>query len=878
MTRLQRHLCLGYVLSALAGVGLLLFPVDERLAQVLLVVKGAVLALWFALVLLRGHRWPWWVVVGTGAAVVIVSILVPGYWGWLLPLPLVVSGALWGLFHLALWPQVGRWVVGLLVLAAVGVPVAELQDPATRYNIVMVLALSGFIVGAAAVASTYTFLFIKTFEKLDRDPVGSMATQLPLLVPPFYLVLEFLWGTELFGAGSLRTLAVGYAQDIVLAGGATVLVLLRFAGRRIGTNSFVASVAWKFLRSQRMVPTFRSRRVQALRAMVGSLVPSPSQGEVRLVVSLAVVFVVGWVVSAEVVPASWRGMAGLVWTGLWTSVFASRSLRSVQSHWWASAGVGLLMALYMIVQLRRLDVLAHQEWLSLGLQCGVGVIAAMLLTQGGVRWLLAGRHQRGQLSASLDPALAPPEVHHIKEGVGASMFVSVVGVAVGVWALIVVLSVMSGFSGDLQSRMSSTKDHITVTASDEVANAGHMLRLADRIQSLTWVRSASCYVQGDVMMATSLNISSTVELRGVDPWGSGLHFIEPLLVEGGIELFQRPEALVELSASEQKRTPDLWTEESPPEAMDKAEEETLDDEAGAEEGLMEMPDLGLDDDLAEGDIVAATDVDGLAVYPTILIGQELSRALGVSVGSTLTVIAPDGDIGPMGVQPKARSFMVAGVFSTGMYDFDLKLAFVALTEAQRFLGLGGRVDYIDVRLSRLEQVEGVRASILALDEADETSVTTWQEKNRSLFSAMRLERLVMFVVLGFIILIASFNIVSSLIILIRRRTGAIAILKTMGATSREVVGIFLVLGVAAGVFGTVSGIMMGLSTCGIIEYVGIALPRQYYIRSLPVLVDPWQVLWVALAAVSMTSLAALYPGKLASRVAVVEGLKDERQI
>jgi lipoprotein-releasing system permease protein len=454
---------------------------------------------------------------------------------------------------------------------------------------------------------------------------------------------------------------------------------------------------------------------------------------------------------------------------------------------------------------------------------------------------------------------------------------------------------MGGFSGELEERIVRTKDHVRVKATGDERVLGTPFVLEKSIAGISGVQSASLYVEGEAMMSSSMNISSTVTVRGIPRTGLGGEFIEKNIVAGSMDFFRHPEDLVSYPGivpfyrSELTPVSD-WDELSPdfeemPVAPLVAEEaepdiEVLPEVPGAQ-GLVMMPSIA---EPGGGSGSEATEIAGSAflgnsgqqVLPPVIIGQELARSMGAGVGSRLTVISPDGDIGPMGVQPKARSFLVAAIFSTGMYEYDLKLAYMYLPHAQRFFNLGEAVDHVDVRLTDLESSGRVRDEILALPAAGSLQVLTWQEMNSNLLSALKLERVVMFIVLGFIILIASFNIIASLIIIIRKRLSAIAILKTMGAAAADITRIFFLLGSAAGLFGIASGVIMGLSSCGIISHLGLTLPREYYIRSLPVSVDGWQVVQIALAALLMTALASLYPGRLASRVLVVEGLKDER--
>jgi len=537
--------------------------------------------------------------------------------------------------------------------------------------------------------------------------------------------------------------------------------------------------------------------------------------------------------------------------------------------------------------------------------------------QYATRFVLSWRLARNSLRHNLDPRYAPEIRTRLKEGVGASIFASVVGVAIGVWALIVVLSVMAGFSGELQERIVRTKDHLRVSARDGFSSP---FDLAAGVASLDGVRSASPYVEGEAMMSSNLNISSTVTIRGIVPEGAPADELDQSLVAGSVRFLRHPEELVpfpSLPPSSRFFPDESWGGEdasSPaPEAPDgllpmpdildePASPDTQPASPGPEPvslvpaptGLVAMPDildeassplpplplLPDEDDSAAESGTSSTRFQpsrfDIEVQPPVIIGVELARSLGVSVGSRITLISPDGEVGPMGVQPRARSFHVAGIFSTGMYEYDLKLAYTSLSEAQRFFDLGDRIDLLDVRLHDLERTDVVRDMMVASDFGDGLEIQTLQEMNRNLFSALKLERMVMFVVLGFIILIASFNIVSSLLILIWKRLGTIAILRTMGAVRGDILRIFFLLGAASGLFGIASGVVMGLSSCGVIRHLAITLPKEYYIRSLPVHVDGFQVLLVAVAALAITVCAALYPGRLAARIELVQGLKDER--
>ena len=858
---------------------------------------------------------------GFGALVVVLGIVrgvldlvspVGSFW-----IAVVGGGAMaggflvWAFLHLGLARRMAGIVSVSLIALAWLAALSRSLSPGVRFNLLMVVYLVAFIVAAGGIASLFTYLFLKTFERLDRSPLQSWLSFLPLTAPSYYIVSRLLQGTP-WGAQS-PSLAYAMALDIVVAASVLLLVLVRLGGGRWGRGHYTWMIAWKFLKSQRLVPTWKTRRMMAIRQSL------PERVELRghLVTLLVAVTLVlaawlgglllnEWVMDSTILRFSRLGLTTVAGAFFAFRFFSNRGTTS-----WIDGLFALVIIGYIGFAVWNTGGGADTRVARLvGLSAAI-LAASLVGIQGLLRVVLRRRARSGRLPRDLDPTLAPRIENRIREGVSASMFVSVVGVAVGVWALIVVLSVMGGFSSDLRKRIITAKDHVMVKATGDSDSLDDPLGLCDRISQIPGVSGASAYVEGDVMMSSNLNVSSTVSVRGVDDTKVGLAFLEPTLEAGSLGLFDAPELLVSLpdtnllplglvqtntlgtpgeEENESKEEggevgfgllamPILEESDEPSDEMTAPVEELDDGEDWVDpvSGMPPMPDLGLDDGV-EPDASPGSEASGAGqgVLPTIIIGRELARSLGVSVGSSVTVISPDGDIGPMGVQPKARSFRVAATFATGMYDYDLTLAYMHLPDAQRFLNLGNRIDHIDVRLADVDTAAEVAAKIPALVDSGSVEVLTWVEMNKSLFYALRLERIVMFVVLGFIILIASFNIVSSLIIMIRRRLSAISILKTMGATTGDVIGLFFLLGLAAGFFGMVSGVIMGLSTCGIIENLGVTLPVEYYIRELPVKVEGWQVAQVALAALSITALAALWPGRLASRVVVVEGLKDER--
>jgi lipoprotein-releasing system permease protein len=264
------------------------------------------------------------------------------------------------------------------------------------------------------------------------------------------------------------------------------------------------------------------------------------------------------------------------------------------------------------------------------------------------------------------------------------------------------------------------------------------------------------------------------------------------------------------------------------------------------------------------------------VLPGIVIGKEMGHALRVFVGDTVNVISPLGDLGPSGPQPKSRPFRVAAIFFTGMYEYDSKFAYIELSEAQRFFGTGESVSGLEVKVRDVDQARPILKRVVARLEGYPYRAQDWGAMNRNLFSALQMEKVVMAVILGFIVLVASFIIVATLIMQVLDKRREIAVLKSMGAGQPSVMKIFVAEGIIIGAVGTAFGLLLGFGTCLLVDKVGIPLdPEVYYISNLPVRMNPVEFLLVALVAMALSYLATIYPASKASRLEPVEGLRSE---
>jgi lipoprotein-releasing system permease protein len=277
------------------------------------------------------------------------------------------------------------------------------------------------------------------------------------------------------------------------------------------------------------------------------------------------------------------------------------------------------------------------------------------------------------------------------------------------------------------------------------------------------------------------------------------------------------------------------------------------------------------------ELEAENKTEGMRATPGIILGNELARNIGASRGEPVTVISPLGRLTPLGQVPRSQTFRVAGIFDSGMYEYDSTIAYVSLWAAQRFLGIGDRVTGIEVRVDDIYEADRVARAIgKALDGYPYWS-RDWMRMNKNLFSALKLEKIVMFIILTLIILVAAFNIVGTLIMVVIEKTRDIAILKSMGATRISIMKIFMIEGAVIGMVGTLLGLLGGYTLCTLLAtYKFIELPSDvYYISTLPVQMNPLDVALIALAAIVITLAASVYPAWQASRFDPAEAIRYE---
>lgn len=268
----------------------------------------------------------------------------------------------------------------------------------------------------------------------------------------------------------------------------------------------------------------------------------------------------------------------------------------------------------------------------------------------------------------------------------------------------------------------------------------------------------------------------------------------------------------------------------------------------------------------------------------ILLGVELAKHLSVGINDSIQVVSPFGTITPMGMMPKMKRFWVKGIFHSGMYEYDSTMAYVSLESAQKFFSMGSRVTGIEIKTQDIYKVKEIGREIRNL-MGFPFWTKDWMEMNRNLFSALKLEKIAMFIILVLIILVAGFNIISTLIMVVMEKNKDIAILKSMGAPSRSILKIFLIEGLVIGLVGTVLGTILGLGAAfnleKITDYVEhlfgfkILASDIYYIDKLPSQVNLLDVGLIVITAILITLLATIYPAWRGSKLDPAEALRYE---
>jgi lipoprotein-releasing system permease protein len=398
--------------------------------------------------------------------------------------------------------------------------------------------------------------------------------------------------------------------------------------------------------------------------------------------------------------------------------------------------------------------------------------------------------------------------------------VSITGITLGVAALIGTLGIMTGFKEDLQAKILGTTSHIVVQdrTRDSIADYD---ALVSKVEQTPHVLAATPFIYRQVML-TSQSAVQGVVVRGIDP--------------------KREIRVTELGKNISK---------------------------------------GRLDDLDSAPVPPATAATGAAPLPSppigIVLGKELALRLGVTVGDTLNLVSPVGSTGSLNavmMTPKIRTVRVVAIFQSGMYEYDSSLAYLSLAEAQKFFNMGAASTGIEVKVDDIFQAAEISRAI-------EQSLgfpywaRDWMQLNRNLFSALKLEKTMMFLLLVLIITVASFNIISTLTMIVTEKQREIAILKAMGATRRAIMRIFMLNGLIIGFSGTAIGIPLGYAFLYLIEKYWTFDQTVYYIAHIPVHIQALDVLLVSCSAILISFAATVYPSLQAAKLDPAAALRYE---
>jgi lipoprotein-releasing system permease protein len=410
--------------------------------------------------------------------------------------------------------------------------------------------------------------------------------------------------------------------------------------------------------------------------------------------------------------------------------------------------------------------------------------------------------------------------------ISLNTFVSVAGITLGVAALIGTLGIMTGFKEDLQAKILGTTSHIVVQDRTKDGMASYDT-LVGQVEAVPHVVAATPFVLRQVLLTSQSGVQGIV-LRGIEP------LKEVRVTELGKNI--KAGRLSDLTTSVQAS------------ATDKPVADTT----------------------ANPDPKAPA----TSQHPGIVLGKELSLRLGAFVGDNVNVVSPVGPVSAIGMVPKIRVFTVVAVFESGMFEYDSSLAYIGLEESQKFFNMNHTVTGIEVKVDEI-----FKAAEIARDIERAVGfpywARDWMQLNRNLFSALKLEKTMMFLLLVLITLVASFNIVSTLTMIVTEKQREIAILKAMGATRQAIMRIFMLNGLIIGLTGTVIGIPLGYTFLWLIENYWTFDQTVYYISHIPVHVQAVDVVLVSVSAILISFAATLYPSYQAAKLDPAAALRYE---
>ncbi|MBE9545918.1 MAG: lipoprotein-releasing ABC transporter permease subunit [Proteobacteria bacterium] len=400
-------------------------------------------------------------------------------------------------------------------------------------------------------------------------------------------------------------------------------------------------------------------------------------------------------------------------------------------------------------------------------------------------------------------------------------FISIAGIFLGVAALIIVLAVMNGFETELRNKILGINSHIVLL--EYGGSIRDYEKVMGEIEEVEGVVASTPLIYSQAMLKKGNRVSG-VALRG-------------LAIETATKVINL--------------------------------------------GKMKEGNIEYLSEKARGAVKLRAD---LASLPGIVIGKELAKSLGVFLFETVRVMSPMGVSTPMGMVPRMKKFLVVGIFDSGFYEYDASLAFLSLKDCQKFLRMGDIVTGIEIKVDDIYKA-GAIAKTIEKKLGHPYWARNWMQMNKNLFSALKLEKRVMFIILSLIVLVAAFNIICTLIMVVMEKNKDIAILKSMGATAKSIMKIFIFQGLITGAVGTILGSIFGLTVALNLEQISLSveklfgfkiLPQDvYYLSKLPSQVNYGDVLIIVVVTMLICFLSTIYPSLRASKLDPAEALRYE---
>ena len=405
--------------------------------------------------------------------------------------------------------------------------------------------------------------------------------------------------------------------------------------------------------------------------------------------------------------------------------------------------------------------------------------------------------------------------------------ICVLGIAIGVSALIAVQSIMDGLQNKMRATVLGAKTHALVTTESGKLEdyAPKMAKLSENPE----IAGVTPVISRDVIISVSDELNGLV-INGIDPSTVGNAMLFPQqITKGSMSCLINPDKCPEII--EKRRSVQEFT---------------------GKKGEIEPEN-----------------------FPGIAIGAELAKYYGIDLGDKVKIISPTGEMGIAGPKTQIKTFQVAAVFFSSLYEYDFNYAYITLDAAQNFFTAGGSVDHLGIKLKDMKRIDEAEKAIKT-DLGEEIVVKNWRDMNRPLFSALEMEKIVWFLIIGFIALVASFNIVSALIMLVMGKKEEIAILRAAGYSAKSVMKIFMLDGIIIGFFGTLLGGILGTLICIILSDMPVKVAQDvYYIEKIPVDMSPFTFIAAIAGSLILTVIAAVYPGRKAAKLSPAEALRQD---